>query len=296
MRQGNQFAILALLVGVLAPTACVLWFMNVAIENQRGAARQKLTEAYREQLSLLRDRVDAYWQNRAGALERETREGTAPEIFERLVSRGRADSAAVLNSDGSVAYPPALSLPAAPDFGDDSKRAEWMAAQALESVGNFTAAAEAYAGIAKSEANQSLAARAVQARIRCLLRSGDTKGALNGIEQDFTSGRLAQAVGPDGRLIAADELLLAMRLLSPADRALMPVMGRLRPMIGDYSSPMPSAQRLFLMEESGRWGGCIQPMRRSSSRPSSWNPEEPSPAGHRSRRNWKPAELQTCGS
>ena len=89
MRFGIQLAVLALLVGVLAPTACVLWFMNVAIKNQRGADRQPLMEAYRGQLTLLRDRADAYWQNRAGTLERETREGTAAEIFERLVSRGR---------------------------------------------------------------------------------------------------------------------------------------------------------------------------------------------------------------
>ena len=251
MRSGNQFALLALLVGVLAPTACVLWFMNVAIENQRGAARQKLTEAYREQLSLLRDRADAYWQNRAADLERKTREGTAAEIFGRLVTRGGPDAAVILNSDGSVAYPSVFIPSGLPEADAGPARAEWMAAQALESVGDFAAAANAYAGIAKTESDISIAARAEQARIRSLLRSGDTKGALNGIEQDFTSGRLAQAVGPDGRLIAADELLLAMRLLSPGDGRYAPAVARLHASIGDYSTPMPSAQRLFLMEETG---------------------------------------------
>jgi signal transduction histidine kinase len=253
VRFGNQFAVLALLVGVLAPTACVLWFMNVAIENQRGADRQKLTEAYRGQLTLLRDRADAYWQNRAGALERETREGTAAQIFARLVTEDGADAAVVLNGDGPVEYPTALSLPApAPvDVGDDSKRAEWMAAQALESVGNFTAAAEAYASIAKSEANQSLLARAVQARVRCLLRSGDKKGALDLVGQSFGNGRLAQATGPDGRLIAADEQLLGIRLMSPGDGRYAAGVARLHALIGDYSAPMPAAQRLFLMEETG---------------------------------------------
>ncbi len=251
MRFGNQLALLALLVGVLAPTACVLWFMNVAIENQRGADRQKLTEAYRGQLTLLRDRADAYWQNRAGALERETREGTAAEIFARLIEKGGADSAVVLNGDGSIGYPAALT-PAAPlDLGDDAKRAEWMAAQALESVGNFTAAAEAYAGIAKSEANESLLARAVQARVRCLLRSGDKRGALDLVELSFGSGRLGQVTSSDGRLIGADEQLLGIRLMSPGDGRYAAAVARLRELIGDYSAPMPAAQRLFLMEETG---------------------------------------------
>ncbi len=83
------------------------------------------------------------------------------------------------------------------------------------------------------------------------MRSGDTKGALNGIEQNFTSGRLAQAEGPDGRLIAADELLLGIRLMSPGDARYAAALARSHALIGDYSTPMPAAQRLFLMEETG---------------------------------------------
>ena len=90
MRFGNQLAVLALLVGVLAPTACVLWFMNVAIENQRGADRQKLTEAYRGQLTLLRDRADAYWQNRAGSFgEGDAAKGLRRRFSPCLIDGGR---------------------------------------------------------------------------------------------------------------------------------------------------------------------------------------------------------------
>ena len=56
---GRWLAPLFLLIGVLTPTACVLWFMNVAVNNQRDASRRTLSEAYRGQLALLRDRVDA---------------------------------------------------------------------------------------------------------------------------------------------------------------------------------------------------------------------------------------------
>src|ERR1051325_11341538 len=52
---GRWLVPLLLLVGVLAPTACLLWFLNVAVNNQRDASRRKLAEAYRGQLILLRD-------------------------------------------------------------------------------------------------------------------------------------------------------------------------------------------------------------------------------------------------
>ncbi len=248
--RGRWLLLLALLAGVLAPTACVLWFMHVAIDNQRDAARQKLTEAYRGQLTLLRGRVDAYWENRAGDLERETREGAPAAIFERLVRRG-VDSAVILNVDGAVLYPRAVESPM-PVAEDESTRGAWMAARSLESVGNFPAAATAYDSIAKTEADVSAAARAAQARIRCLVRNGDKQAAIQAVEENFTSGRLAGATDSDGRVIEADQQLMAMRLMSPQDRRYAGAVERLHKLVADYAgSGMPASQRLFLMEEAG---------------------------------------------
>src|ERR1035441_9248788 len=114
--------------------------MNVAVNNQRAAERRKLAEAYRGQLTLLRDRVDAWWELRASDLERETREGTAPAVFERVVKLGLADSVVVM---GRAPYPSGSSAIAAdPAAG----RADWMAAQTLESWRDATAAPPAGAG------------------------------------------------------------------------------------------------------------------------------------------------------
>lgn len=127
-----------------------------------------------------------------------------------------------------------------------------MAARALESVGDFSGAATAYAGIAKSESDASLAARAVQARIRCLLRSGDKKNALQVVEDNFSGGKLATATDSEGRVIAADEQLLGVQLLSPHDPRYAGAVRRLHALLADYAaSPMPASQRLFLMQESG---------------------------------------------
>ena len=68
--RSSWLASLFLVVGVVAPTACVLWFMNEAAQSQAESARQSVAEAYRGQLRFLRDRIDAFWLARAAALQR----------------------------------------------------------------------------------------------------------------------------------------------------------------------------------------------------------------------------------
>ena len=235
---------LFLLIGVLVPTACVLWFMNVAVNNQRDASRRTLSEAYRGQLALLRDRVDAYWALRAPDLERETREGSAPAVFERVVKLGLADSAVVM---GRAPYPSATSvITADPAAG----RADWMAAQTLESWRDATVAAASWAAIAKAERDPNLAARAAQGRIRCLVRAGDKAAAIRAVEEEFGSGRRVQATDLAGRVIAADEFLLAIHLMQSEDPRRAPSVQRLVTLVNDYAAtPMPAAQRLYLVEE-----------------------------------------------
>lgn len=251
MRIGIQFgggrwlAPLFLLLGVLAPTACVLWFMNVAVNNQRDASRRQLADAYRGQLALLRDRVDGYWALRASDLEREAPEGAAPAVFERIVKLGLADSAIVL---GRAPYPSAAGRIAAdPAAG----RTDWMAAQTLESWRDASLAAASWAAIAKAERDPALSARAAQARIRCLIRSGDKPAALRAIDEEFRAPDRLRATDLAGRVIAADEFLLAIQLLATSDPRRGASMQRAVALVSDYTSSMPAAQRLYLMNELG---------------------------------------------
>jgi signal transduction histidine kinase len=237
---GRWLVPLFLLIGVLVPTVCVLWFLNVAVNNQRDASRRKLTEAYRGQLRLLRDRADAFWEKRAADLEAAGRDASAGVLFHRVVERGLADSAIVVNAAGLPLYPSANVARVADAIYN---RADWMAARALEGWNDFRGAAAAYAEIAKTEHDASIAARAAQARIRCLMRSGDKRAAVRAVEESFGGGRLASGVDPTGRLIAADALLLAVQLNGGGAAA------RLTALLNDYRQPLPSGQRLFLMEE-----------------------------------------------
>src|SRR6266851_1793732 len=93
-----------LLVAVVVPSACVLWFMNEAITNQAAATQRTVIDAYRGQVRLVRGRLNAYWQSRAAALESNLTRNAA-EDFERLVTSGAADSVVVLARDGTPLYP-----------------------------------------------------------------------------------------------------------------------------------------------------------------------------------------------
>ncbi len=243
---GRWVVALFLLIGVLAPTACVLWFLDVAVHSDRDASRRKLEEAYRGQLKLLRGRVDSWWDKRAADLERESRQGSGPVIFERLVTQGLADSVI------APGYP-TVTEGVAPDPA--ATRPDWVAARLLESQAVFSAAADSYETIAKAEPDISVAARAEQARIRCLSRGGDKNAAIRAVEENFAAGRLLRGKDLQGRMIALDEQLLALHLMDPKDARAGAATQRLHDIVADYAGlPIPSAQRLFLMDELGSAG------------------------------------------
>jgi signal transduction histidine kinase len=237
-----------MLVAVLVPTGGVLWFMSQTINQQRDVARQRLSEAYRGQLSLLRDRLDSYWEKRAGELARRTSQESPPMAFQRYSASGLADAVIYLGVDGSIAYP---SLAALPAVDPTDRRSEWSEARSLESRREtLAAAAAAYARIANAEKDDSIAARALQAQVRCLVQSGDKEAAVRVVLEQFRLERFTRAIDLQGRIIAADEQLLLLNLLPRDDRRYLPAARRLRSMLTDYEHwGLPSAQRLFLMEE-----------------------------------------------
>jgi signal transduction histidine kinase len=235
-----------LVVGVLLPTACVLWFMNEAMGVQVTAARQELAESHRRQLQLLRSQIDERWRSAVAAIELGADEpGVA---FARLVTAGVADSLIVAAAGGEPAYPRVWpSLMAARD--DPAGRTPaWNRAQALEYGQRFADAFAEYSALADAAENASLKARALQAAARCLLRLGDRARAVELLETRFAPSELAAARDPRGRSIAADEQLLLLELLPETDARREAVAGRLAAMLRDYRIEMPSAQRLFLME------------------------------------------------
>jgi signal transduction histidine kinase len=242
----NWLVLLALILGVSVPAACVIWFMTEAAANQADAARQRLSDAVRGQLRLLRDRVDADWRARVDRLE-QLGDGGAP-AFRRLVAAGGIDSIVFPARAGASAYP-SLVPPVASRPRDDES-VEWRRAAALEAHGSHRAAAHEYAALAGRTRRPDLAARAAQAQIRALVKAGDSASALNAIERYFSMPGFAAGRDRDGRLIAADARLMAIRLLAPPHARIQPAVDRLTALVNDYDAVvMPSSQRLFLMSE-----------------------------------------------
>jgi signal transduction histidine kinase len=220
--------------------------MNEAARSQAESARQSVTEAYRAQLRLLRDRIDSYWKSRAAAIAEDSGAGTAPE-FTRIVFSGLCDSLVLLDNNGVVTYP--VTVPPVPAPDPRVQNPDWRAARALE-AGRPLEADSAWGRIADSETDPSAAARAAQAQIRCLVRSGRAETAIRMIQQRFATGTAARGLDLQRRLIAADEQLLALRLMKPSDTRYLPAIRRLAALLNDYrDAPIPSAQRLFLMDE-----------------------------------------------
>jgi signal transduction histidine kinase len=98
----GAWAFALLVVVMLLPAAFVLWFMNEAISTQAASTQQRVLEAYRGQLRLVRSRIDAHWREQAARLDGS---GHAEARFLRLMQEGTADGAVFLDGDGLVEYP-----------------------------------------------------------------------------------------------------------------------------------------------------------------------------------------------
>ncbi len=236
---------LFLLLGVLAPSGAVLWFMNDAARSQAESARQRVTEAYRGQLGLLRERGDQWWKTRVAALDGSV--GASRTGFLAAIKAAGADAVILLDERGSPAYP---ALPPAPAPIPPLKHSDWLQAELKERGQHLAEAAAVWQGMASSERNPHLAALAAQGQIRCLVRAGQQDAALAAIQRHFDGGPMSRTTDFDGRLIAADENLLALHLLKRSDPRFPVLAARMAAILNAPEGPaMLSGQRLFLMDE-----------------------------------------------
>jgi signal transduction histidine kinase len=245
-----------LLIVVFAPTACLLWFMDRAIENERLAMLKTLEDAYRRDLSDAQSRLEKYWQDRFAAIDGAASGRRQPaEIFVQCVRSHWADSVVCYNGQGRVSYPAA---PVSPSDQSAMDSSEWEEARRLENEeNNPNAAAKAYAAIARGTHDVNLGARSLQAEARCLLQSGDREGAVNLIIGTLSEEKYARAMDLRGRLIVPNVHLMALQLMgksspSPFGRGelMEKLADQLQKRLNDYDDPtMSGTQRRFLMQE-----------------------------------------------
>ncbi len=241
--------LLLLLIVVAVPTAGVLWFMSVAMRNERLAVRQTLTAAYQAQLATFNQQLHGIWEKKEAALVSVDPSKRAGELFAELIRADVADSVVLSDAEGTRRYP---ADPEPQSFASAFDSPEWLEAQELE-FGQLrhVAAANLYGRIAREASDVNDAARALQAQARCLGKAGRKESAVGILTEKLVAARFRGAVDGQGRLIVADTLLMALHLLEdPAASNYRATANRLRARLEDYGDPpMPSAQRRFLMRQ-----------------------------------------------
>src|ERR1035441_8311755 len=247
-RPSGSGLMLMLLLAMLVPSVCLLWFMNQAVRNERLAVHQKLADAYRVNLSLVQNQLEAYWRQTAGALDAEADHLSPPALFAKQVCAGLADAVICLDSASNVVYPGPASVPR-PEALD----ASWAEGQDRESSNPVDAAA-AFAHLAGQATNADLAARALLSQARCLVKAKQPEAAIAVLTGPLEDKPYRHATDLQGRLLVPNAELMALELLkdSAPDRA-RATLERLKARLLDYDDPaLPAPQRRFLMHQVQR--------------------------------------------
>lgn len=236
--------LLSLLLAVLIPTGCVIWFMSQAMRNERLAMRQKLRDLYAEQVTSAQQAADDWCDKITGVFAEARASNNPAAAIEQLVKVRGADGAVVWGEDGRALYPLAQ-LPASPVNYPPA----WQDAQDMEDDPSTQAsAAAAYAQIAGQSQDPRVTALALQAELRCLLRERRYREAWP-IVTRLGEPPLENQLDADGRHIAASAELAMLEHAKVTDEPQVKVISeRLRRRVEDYSSTvMSSPQRAFLM-------------------------------------------------
>jgi signal transduction histidine kinase len=248
VRDNDAWPVVLVLLAVLIPAVGLLWFMAAVMQNERLAARQKLADIYRTELSVLKPRVEQDWNSVVAGLEQLAHTGPASAVFARCVQSGLVDGVIVFDDAGRIAYPNA---PSTFQSESDELDPKWAEAGLLEYLRrDFMTAASRYEAFAKSATNPSIAARAWQAKARCLVQAGHHDAAIRCVEETLSSPQYRHAADPQGRLIVANAELMALELLTNrASPVFHSTSQRLKERLMDYENPVLAAsQRRFLMQ------------------------------------------------
>jgi signal transduction histidine kinase len=238
-RPSGLWLMLLLLMAALVPSVCLLWFMNQAVRNERLAVRQALAEAYRANLSLIQNQMEARWRQTAVALDGEADHLIPPALFATQVRAGLADAVICFGSTSNIAYP----SPSAEAHGG-----AWEE-RANSEPSEPAIAAAALAQLASETTNAGEAARALQAQARCLVKAGQTNAAIAVLTGPLEEERYRNVTDAQGRLLVPNAELMVLELVkgSAPERARTARQSLTHRVLDYENSALSAPQRRFLM-------------------------------------------------
>ena len=243
--------LLSLLV-VLVPTVCVLWFMAKAVENRRLVVRRVLADS---DFTIAGERLETYWRQQAAELEKSWSQGEpGSKAFQKCVLGKLGESVVCYGADERPLYP----APAqAPPASTAEQEVDWVGIEKLEfdqqKIADAVAAYEAIAAAHGDPANEAfdanLAARALLAEARCLVKVDQQEAAIRVLTETLGRQEYRRAVDSGGRLIVVAAELRALELIAdPTDPRFRTLVERLSQRLVDYDDPLLAGpQREFLM-------------------------------------------------
>ncbi len=254
--QRTWLILIIVVIGVMAPTAGVLWFMSQAMQNERLAVRQRLTDAYQSQLQLAAARINDFWKSKILAISRAGTHASGRLAFAEAVKSGVSDCVLFHDEQGRLVYPDLESVSAAKPAPVGS---EWLRARRLEYESKEPqAAAGIYSQIAQKASDATEVSRAIESQARCVYKASHPQAALQVLASMFGGPQFRRALDDQGRLIVPNCELFAVRIAKElAHPEAIKIEARLVAELNDYGTPMPASQRVFLMRQlKALWPEC----------------------------------------
>jgi len=246
-----RLLVLLLTAAVILPTVCLLWFMHHAVKNERLAVRQRVVDLYQNQFAETTANFDAFWQNHLQKINDLAQlNQPAQTLYANLVHEQKlCTGAIILNPDGEILYP---SVPVVTTSLESLLPPVFEPARKLEFVTqDYLGAAEEYRKVAQLFSEGSLAARALFAQARCLLKAGDSQAALGVYINNLVTQKFQDVRDPSGLPISIVAHIKALELLRQQNRTEAAKLSTvLREQAMDYIRlRLNSNQRLFLLEK-----------------------------------------------
>jgi len=270
-----RWVVLLLAVAVILPTVCLIWFMNQGVKNVHLAAKQKLTDAFNQQLEIIRRRIDDLWTAQITEIERQVASEQKPaELFESFIDRLNGTNASkvydtiiIFDSNGKMVYPilsESEQSPEPTELLDEAWSLEFNNRQFDKAIG-------LYRQIAESTADEYTRLYSLTAQVRCLRKSGDTKKAI-ALCREIAYGEKSDVSLSSAALIARSRILLVRLKQRTEEGATLQDYRELINSTVDYSADsgenliqLPSAARIFLLGRAieiarkSRWSEELQP-------------------------------------
>ena len=247
-----------LAVAVILPTVCLLWFMSQAVENVRMAARQRLTDLYREKVERATAEADSMWEQRAKLIEDRANDEPMGNFMSFALSYGRKESSAGIlityDNSGKLLYPVIDTEQAAPSLPE-----EFDAAWKLEfGRRDFQEAGRLYDKIASAANDDYIWRQAMLGQARCEVGRDRIELAMTNYYRVAAYERTDREMSAASVALAARARIMVAALEARNNEQNTAYLDRLLYTATQYGQqqmdhlflPMDSATRIFILQKA----------------------------------------------